>query len=184
MHISQGIILATLFLPSLTLFEFCIVVLFPFLIDFDFFLSKYAKNHNHRRLITHSLIPYLCLLVVGIFFPFILILGIGGIVHVLTDAFDWGTALFSPLYKEPLGGILPHPPKEIIQIPDYRKRQCWFIKTYYRSKIMLGCEVLFGSTAVILIIFIDIWSLWIIIFYAVFVLVQIRFYRNCRNNTE
>jgi len=179
-HISQGIIIAMLFLSSLTILEYIIVVLFPFIIDLDFLLSKFAKNHNHRRLITHSIIPYLCLLIIGIFFPLILILGICGVVHILSDALDWGTALFSPFYKEPLGGILPHPPKEIVEITNYRKRQCWFATTYYKSKVLLFLEIIFGILAILLIVIIDSSYLWITLFYFLFVAFQVHLNIQCR----
>ncbi|MFX1294945.1 MAG: hypothetical protein ACFFD2_08860 [Promethearchaeota archaeon] len=109
----------------------------------------------------------------------ILILGICGVVHILTDMIDWGTALFAPFYSEPLGGILPNPPKEIVEIPDYRKRQCWFAKTYYKSKILLILEAVFGITAILLIIFINIWYIWITLFYFLFLAIQIRFNLTC-----
>ena len=168
-----------LFFPYLEFLEVWLVVIFPFLIDFDFLLSKYAKNNNHRRLVTHSLIPYFCLLIIGIFFPLALILGICGVVHILSDAIDWGTALFAPFYGEPVGGILPKPPKEIVEIPDYRKRQCWFVKTYYASRFMIALEVLFGVIAILLIIFIDVLYLWVTIFYFLFVVLQLNFYLKC-----
>lgn len=169
-----------LFLPSLGFLEFCLVVIFPFLIDLDFLLSKYAKGNNHRRLITHSLIPYICLLIIGIFIPIFLILGICGVVHILTDVIDWGTALFSPLYNDTIGGILPTPPQEIIDIPDYKKRQCWFTKTYYTSIIMIISELIFGLAAVLLIVFINISYVWIILFYLLFLGLNLNFYRQCK----
>ncbi len=168
-----------LFLPTLGFLEVLLVVAFPFLIDLDFLLSKYAKHRNHRRLITHSLLPYVILLILGIFFPIILILGICGVIHILTDAIDWGTALLNPFYDEPLGGVLPKPPKEVIDIPDYRRRQCWFTKTYYQSKILLGLEVIFGGIAIVLIIINDIAYLWILIFYFTFITMQILAYSRC-----
>ncbi|NVM29711.1 MAG: hypothetical protein HWN65_12785 [Candidatus Helarchaeota archaeon] len=180
MHISQGIIIAMLFFPYLEFLEVWLVVIFPFLIDFDFLLSKYAKNNNHRRLVTHSLIPYICLLIIGIFFPLALILGICGVVHILSDVIDWGTALFAPFYGEPVGGILPKPPKEIIEIPNYRKRQCWFAKTYYTSKILLVLEILFGAAATVLIILTDLWYLALLLFYFLFMALQWNFYRKCK----
>ncbi|TFG05142.1 MAG: hypothetical protein EU536_02880 [Promethearchaeota archaeon] len=178
-HISQGIIIAMLFLPSLSFLEVILVVAFPFLIDFDFLLSKYAQNRNHRRLITHSLIPYSLLLVFGIFFPICLILGICGVVHILSDVIDWGTALFSPLYREPLGGILPKPPSTIIEIPDYRKRQCWFAKTYHNSRIITGLDIFFGAAAILLIIIINILYIWLIAFYLIFLILHLNFYLKC-----
>ena len=155
--------------------------MFPFLIDLDFLLSKYAKNNNHRRLLTHSLLPYIPLLILGPFFPFVLALGIGAIVHILTDTLDWGTALLTPFYRDPIGGILPHPPKEIVEIPNYRKRQCWFATTYYKNPVLLALEVVFGVAAILLIIIIDIWYLWITLFYFFFVALQVRFNLKCRN---
>jgi len=169
-----------LFSPFFPFFEFSLIVAFPFLIDFDFLLSKYAKNNNHRRLITHSLIPYLCLLVIGIFIPLLLILGICGVVHILSDALDWGTALFAPFYNDTLGGILPKPPKEIVEIPNYRKRQCWFTKIYYTSFSLFTLEIVLGLAAILSIIFINFWYLWVLIFYFLFVALQVRFYLSCK----
>ncbi len=180
MHISQGIIIGLLFLPYLGYLEFYIVVFFPFLIDFDFLLSKYAKNNNHRRLITHSLTPYVCLLIIGIFYPLFLILGICGVVHVISDAIDWGTSLLAPFYNDPLGGILKKPPKEIVNITNYRKRQCWFVKTYYTSRIILLLEILFGIASVISIILTNLWYLALLIFYFLFLVLQLNFYKGCQ----
>ncbi|MHA1276124.1 MAG: DUF6122 family protein [Candidatus Helarchaeota archaeon] len=181
-HFSQGLIVAMLFFPYLSFIELLIVVGFPFLIDLDFFFSKFAKNNNHRRLITHSLVPYIPLLIIGIFFPVVLALGIGAIIHILTDTIDWGTALLTPFYKEPIGGILPLPPKEIIEIPNYRKRQCWFATTYYKNSILVIIELIFGVTAILLIVLINIWVSWLLLFYFLFVALQLRFNLYCRKN--
>ncbi|MHA1264334.1 MAG: hypothetical protein ACTSRS_03785 [Candidatus Helarchaeota archaeon] len=179
MHISQGIVIAMHYLPSLNLIEFFLVVSFPFFIDFDFLFSKYAKDNNHRRLITHSLFPYLALLPLGLFYQVLFILGLCGIIHILTDTVDWGTSLFSPIIKEPLGGILPTPPKEVVEIPNYKKRQCWFTKVYYASSIIVVLEIFFGGLAILSILLIDLTYFWIMLFYFVFLMLQIRFYLMC-----
>ena len=41
------------------------IVFSAFICDFDVFFSKYAKDHNHRNLITHSIIPSIIVIVLG-----------------------------------------------------------------------------------------------------------------------
>ncbi|HUY00588.1 MAG TPA: hypothetical protein VMV49_13595 [Candidatus Deferrimicrobium sp.] len=102
-------------------------------------------------------------------------------VHILTDLIDWGTAIFAPFYSEPIGGFLPNPPKEITEIPDFRKRQCWFARTYYASLNMKLLEILFGIFAIVSIVLIDYHYLWIILFYFVFLAFQIHLNLRCRS---
>jgi len=179
-HIAQGIIIALLFLPFLTLFEFYLVVFFPFLIDLDFAFSRFAKNKNHRRLITHSLLPYLALAALGFIYPLFFILGLCGVVHLLIDVIDWGTALFAPFYRDPIGGLLPQVPPNIISESDFQQRQCWFTKTYYSSKLILTVEALIALIAISLILIIGVQYLWLMVFYGLFLAFHLTYYRRCR----
>ena len=179
MHIAQGIITALLFSPFLTIFEFYLVVFFPFLIDLDFIFSKFAKNNNHRRLLTHSLLPYLALAALGFIYPLFFILGLCGVVHLLIDVIDWGTALFAPFYRDPIGGSLPQVPPNIISESDFQQRQCWFTKTYYGSKLILTVEVLIALLAIALILILGVQYLWLMVFYSLFLAFHLTHYRRC-----
>jgi hypothetical protein len=179
-HIAQGIIIALLFLPFLTVFEFYLVVIFPFLIDLDFLFSKFAKNKNHRRLITHSLLPYIALLTFGFIYPVFFILGLCGVVHLLIDMIDWGTALLAPFYRDPIGGVLPHVPLNLISEANFEQRQCWFTKTYYRSKVILTVEVLIVLLAISLILIIAVQYLWLMVLYSLFLAFHLTYYVSCR----
>lgn len=182
MHIAQGIIIALLFLPFLTIFEFYLVIIFPFLIDLDFIFSKFVKKKNHRRLITHSLLPYLVLAAFGFLYPLFFILGLCGVVHLLIDMIDWGTSLLAPFYPNPIGGVLPHVPPNLITDATFEQRQCWFTKTYYGSKIILTVEVLFALLAVSLILIIAVQYLWLIALYFLFLVFHLSYYIRCRRN--
>ena len=72
------------------------IVFSAFVCDFDVFFSKYAKDHNHRNLITHSIIPSIIVIVLGIVFnwPALVISGFALFLHIFVDLFDWGTNLF------------------------------------------------------------------------------------------
>jgi hypothetical protein len=131
-------------------------------------------------LITHSLFPYLLLAALGFIYPFFFILGLCGVVHLCIDIIDWGSALLTPFYKEPIGGILPHVPASLISESNFEQRQCWFTKTYYSSKVILIVEVLFALLAISLILIINVQFLWLMAFYVLFLAFHLTYYRKCR----
>jgi len=179
-HIAQGIIIALLFLPFLDSFEFYLVVFFPCIIDLDFLFSGTVKNKNHRRLITHSLLPYLVLAALGFIYPLFFILALCGIVHLFIDIIDWGTALLAPFYKDPIGGILPDVPTSLLSESNFKQRQCWFTKTYYNSWIIRITEVGFGIFTIALILIINAQYIWLMGFYFLLLAFHLSYYLRCR----
>ena len=69
-HFAVGITITSIlhYFFQFTLLEFYLIVFFSFICDFDVFFSKYAINHNHRMLISHSIIPSIVIIVIGILF--------------------------------------------------------------------------------------------------------------------
>ena len=63
--------------------------------DLDVFFSKFAKDNNHRLLITHSIIPSVIMLLIGFIFNWevLIISGISYFSHIIIDTIDWGTNL-------------------------------------------------------------------------------------------
>lgn len=180
MHIAQGIIFALLFHPFLNFFEFYVVFFFPIVIDFDFLFSRLAKNENHRRLITHSLLPYVVLSAFGFIYPLFFILSLCGIVHLFIDVIDWGTALLAPFYKDPIGGILPHVPTNLLSESNFKQRQCWFTTTYFNSWVIRIIEVFFLVLTIIVILILNAQYIWLMGFYVLFLAFHLSYYIRCR----
>jgi len=94
------------------------IVFFAFISDFDVLLSKYAKNENHRMLITHSIIPSLIIIILG---------------HII----DW-PALYISGYgysKEEFENISEY-------LSKYKNPASFFDEKYYNNKICMVIEVL------------------------------------------
>jgi hypothetical protein len=127
------------------LFEFCLIVFAAFICDFDVFLSKYAKDGNHRNLITHSIIPSILIILLGFIFkwPALIISGFSYFIHILIDLFDWGTNFFY-FFKKTFGPRLFIKKQEenlseyLIQ---YKNPASFFDFKYYNNKIALGIEL-------------------------------------------
>jgi hypothetical protein len=121
-HFSLGIIFASILnnFFNFTLFEFLLIVLFSFICDFDVFFSKYAKDHNHRMLISHSIIPSLFIVACGFItnWPALLFSGISYIIHIIIDTFDWGTN-FLYFQKKQIGLKLLISKEELENLPKY-----------------------------------------------------------------
>ena len=77
-HFALGVIFASFlnYYFNFNIIEFSIIVFFSFFCDFDVFISKFAKDNNHRMLITHSIIPSLIILLLGFIFNWIVIVKI------------------------------------------------------------------------------------------------------------
>ena len=97
-HFAVGVIFASIlnYYYSFSLFEFVFIVFFSFICDFDVFFAKYAIEHNHRMLISHSIIPSFLIIIIGIIFiwPVLFFSGLAYSIHVIIDTFDWGTNFF------------------------------------------------------------------------------------------
>jgi len=166
-HAAVGIIIAMIFSSYLSDFEILYVIGVLVIIDFDYLLSRFAKNNNHRRLPTHTPILYGIFIIIGMLififnvhlfnftdsWRYITLFGICGFIHVSMDSFDWGIMLFYPYSQNLIGGIL--------NIPRTKNEQnnniplCYFVKTYYHSDIIKILEVIFVILAFISIVFIN-----------------------------
>ena len=128
-HSAVGILISMIFSSYLSDFEILFIIVVMVIIDFDFLLSKFAKNHNHRRLPTHTFFLYGIFTIIGIIFfifrisifdftdlwRYFILLGICGLIHVGTDSIDWGILLFYPFSQNVIGGILKTPNITIIR---------------------------------------------------------------------
>ncbi|MFX1572959.1 MAG: hypothetical protein ACFFB0_09425 [Promethearchaeota archaeon] len=147
-HFAIGVIFTSIlnYFFEFNFFEFSFIILFSFICDFDVFLSKFAKDHNHRMLITHSVIPSLLLLILGILINWIpLILGgISYLIHIFIDALDWGTNIFY-FQKKQVGFKLLISKEEFENLPEYlsnyKNPNSFFDEKYYKNKVCIGIEI-------------------------------------------
>ncbi|MHA1272645.1 MAG: hypothetical protein ACTSQP_06310 [Promethearchaeota archaeon] len=146
-HYAVGIIIASIsnYFIGLTLFEFILIVFCSFLMDFDIILSKYARDNNHRMLITHSIIPALLIILIGLImtWPALIIGGIAYLIHVIIDTFDWGTNFFG-VNKNPWGLKLLISKQELKNLEtilkDFKIKKSFFDFRYYSKKTILTIE--------------------------------------------
>jgi hypothetical protein len=147
-HFAIGVSIASLldYFYSFSLLEYSIIVIFSFICDFDVFFSKYAIDHNHRMLISHSLIPSIILILLGLIFnwTFIIVSGLVYSIHIIIDTLDWGTNIFY-FHKKPVGLKLLITKEEQENLPKYlaiyNKKESFFDAKYYNNKICIIIEV-------------------------------------------
>ncbi len=129
------------------LIEYTLIVASAFVSDLDVFFSKYAKDNNHRNLITHSIIPSSIVIVLGIVFnwPALVISGFALFLHVFVDLFDWGTNLFY-FSKKTIGPRLFISKEEEKNLQEYlaqyKNKESFFDSKYYNNKVALTIEVI------------------------------------------
>jgi len=161
-HFAVGVIFASILnlFYSFSLLEFVFIVLFSFICDIDVFFAKYAFNHNHRMLISHSIIPGILILIFGIIFNWSVLTfsGVAYSIHVIIDTFDWGTNFFY-FNKKSIGLKLLVTKDEIENLPEYlskfKRAESFFDSKYYSSKVSLGIE---ATLFIIMIVFIIIFA--------------------------
>ncbi|MFX0035758.1 MAG: hypothetical protein ACFE9I_08975 [Candidatus Hermodarchaeota archaeon] len=149
-HIAIGLILTSLldYLFELTMLEFILIVFLSFICDFDVFFSKYAKDHNHRLLISHSIIPSLIIIIIGLALNWTALFfgGINYSIHIFIDTFDWGTNVFYFQNKQ-IGFKFLITKDEFENLPryldKYKTPASFFDEKYYNNKICLLFEILF-----------------------------------------
>jgi len=171
-HFSVGIIIASIlnYFYSFTLFEFAFIVFFSFICDLDVFFSKYAINHNHRMLISHSIIPGFLMLLIGIItnWPVLAFSGVAYSIHVIIDTFDWGTNFFY-FQKKQIGLKLLISKEEFENLPKYlskfKKAESFFDSKYYSNKVNLGIEAMLFILMLVFIILFAFQFIFIIILY-------------------
>ena len=160
-HFAIGVLIASLInsVVPLSLLEYSMIVIFSFICDFDVFFSKYAIDHNHRMLISHSLIPSIILMLLGLLFNWFALLmsGIVYFIHIIIDTVDWGTNILF-YHKKPVGLKLLITKEEQENLPKYlsayNNKESFFDAKYYKNKICILIEIsLFVLMMVSLIIF-------------------------------
>ena len=160
-HFAIGVIFTSIlnYFFNFNLFEFSLIVFFSFICDFDVFLSKIAKDHNHRMLFTHSIIPSLIIIFLGFIFNWMALSmsGIAYFIHIVVDALDWGTNFFY-FQKKQVGFKFLISKEEFENLPEYlseyKNPASFFDAKYYNNKICLSIEIcLFIFMIVFVIIF-------------------------------
>ena len=148
-HFAVGVIFASILniFYSFSMLEFVFIIIFSFVCDIDVFFAKYAFNHNHRMLISHSIIPGFLIIIVGLIigWPVLLFSGVAYSIHVIIDTFDWGTNLF--YFQNKLIGLRLLISKEELEnlsehLSKYKKPESFFDAKYYSSKVSLTIEAI------------------------------------------
>jgi len=184
-HFALGMIFASIlnYFFNFSFFEYFFILLLSFICDFDVFFSQFAKNHNHRMLISHSIIPSLFIILIGVIinWPALYFSGIAYSIHIVIDTIDWGTNFFY-FQKKQIGLKLLISQEEFNNLPKYlskyKRAESFFDEKYYRNKICLGIEViLFVFMMVFVIIFAFQYILFIFIY---FIFLFFHLYRHFR----
>jgi len=147
-HFAIGVIIASIFhhIFVFNILEFILIVFSAFLGDLDVFFSKYAKDHNHRNLISHSIIPSIIIIILGLVFywPALIISGLAYFTHIIVDQFDWGTNFF--YFPQRTFGprfLIKKEEHELSKyLAEYKNPSSFFDFKYYKSKISLTIEIL------------------------------------------
>lgn len=152
-HIAIGIIITSIlhYFFNLNVIEFIFIFFLSFVCDFDILFVKLAKNQNHRLYLTHSLIPSMVLIIIGIivmiFYNYNLIIlgGLSYLLHILIDTFDWGTNLFY-FPKKQNGFKLLMSVEEIENLQSYLSKYkhpaSFFDLKYYNNHVCLIIEII------------------------------------------
>ncbi|MFW9998680.1 MAG: hypothetical protein ACFE9Q_06180 [Candidatus Hodarchaeota archaeon] len=161
-HMAIGVIITSVldYFFNFTILEFIAIVLFSFICDFDVFLSKFAKDNNHRLLITHSIIPSILIIIIGYILRWsvLIFIGYSYALHIIIDTTDWGTNFF--YFQNKLVGLKLLISKEETEnlskyLANYKVPASFFDEKYYGNKICIGIEVI---SFVLMIIFITIFA--------------------------
>ena len=171
-HFAIGIIIGSLLHSTFnfTLLEFLLIVLLSFICDFDVFFAKYAVDHNHRMLITHSIFPSLLFITFGIIFlwPAVIFSGLTYSIHIIVDTFDWGTNFFY-FQKKQIGLKLLISKEEFENLPkflsEFKKAESFFDLKYYKSKTSLSIEAILFILMMVFITFFAIDFILVSFFY-------------------
>ena len=98
-------------------------------------------------LITHSLIPGIIIIILGLLFNiiFLIISGFSYLIHIIIDTFDWGTNIF--YFQKKLVGLKLLISKEEFEniskyLLEYKNPQSFFDERYFGCKACLIIETL------------------------------------------
>ncbi|MFX0141584.1 MAG: hypothetical protein ACFFDN_48550, partial [Candidatus Hodarchaeota archaeon] len=148
-HFAVGVIFTSFlhYYFNFTLLEFLLIVIFSFICDFDVFFSKFAKDHNHRLLISHSIIPSIIIIILGYIlnWPALIFGGFSYTIHIIIDTIDWGTNFFY-FQKKQIGIKLLISKEEFENLPKYlakyKNPASFFDEKYYNNKFCLAIEII------------------------------------------
>ena len=152
------------------MYEYLIIVITAFINDFDILFSKYARDNNHRMLITHSIIPSIIILIFGLIFisPFLIICGVIYFIHVFVDTLDWGTN-FLGIHKKPFGPKFLISKEELENIDEilanFKIKKSFFDFRYYSNKGIIAIEIIFFTLMILFVAFFALKYLFIIALY-------------------
>jgi len=123
-------------------------------------------------LITHSIIPSIILILLGLIFNWLALIfsGILYFIHILIDTFDWGTNLFF-FHKKPVGIKMLISEEELDNLPkylaNYKYSESFFDEKYYTNEACLAIEIIVFVIMMVSIIIFALEYIYIIIFYFV-----------------
>jgi hypothetical protein len=174
-HIAVGVIITSFlhYFFNFSLLEFVLIVFFSFICDFDIFFSKYVKDHNHRLLITHSIIPSILIIIIGyiVSWPALIISGFSYFIHIFIDTLDWGTN-FIYFQKKQVGLKLLISKEEINNLSEYlaeyKVPASFFDEKYYKNKVCIGVEIIVFVIMMIFVIIFALEYIFMILLYFIF----------------
>ena len=150
--------------------EFLIIVLCSFAVDFDILFVNFSEENNHRMFISHSVIPSIILLIIGLIlnWNFLIICGLAYLSHIFIDTLDWGTNIF--YFQKKIIGFKFLISKEEFENLDkylvkYKVPRSFFDFKYYRSKLFLTLEAIFFLLMMFCIIYLAFEFIFTIILY-------------------
>ena len=130
-------------------------------------------------LISHSIIPSIIMILMGIIFNWIILTfsGMAYFIHIIIDTFDWGTNVFY-LPKRQIGFKLLISKEEFNNISqylsNYKKPESFFDERYYSNKVCLAIEVLLFIFMLIFLIMFALQFFLIIIIYFPFLIFHLQ----------
>ena len=174
-HIAIGVISTSFlhFFCNFTLLEFVFIVSFSFICDFDIFFSKYAKDNNHRLLITHSIFPSIVIIILGVILNWLVLIlsGFSYLIHIFIDTLDWGTNVWY-FQKKQVGFKLMISKEELENLTKYLSQYkipaSFFDEKYYSNKICLSVEIMVFILMIVFLILFALQYIIVILLYFLF----------------
>ena len=174
-HIAIGVISTSFlrFFCNFTLLEFVFIVSFSFICDFDIFFSKYAKDNNHRLLITHSIFPSIVIIILGVILNWLVLIlsGFSYLIHIFIDTLDWGTNVWY-FQKKQVGFKLMISKEELENLTKYLSQYkipaSFFDEKYYSNKICLSVEIMVFILMIVFLILFALQYIFMILLYFLF----------------
>ncbi len=106
------------------------------MIDLDILFSSWAPEKNHRLFPSHWISLWLGVTLIGVlFFDVIFWIGVGGLLHLFLDLFDWGLPILAPINLN----LSPHLLSDPLEEESYPWR--WFGQRYYGNKAIVVIEI-------------------------------------------